>query len=48
MMVTGAVVVKELETAQLGTFDENFTDLLSKAKRHILNIRHQYLQYRSL
>jgi len=39
-------VVKEMETAQLGTLVETFTDMLSKAKRHIFNIRHQYLQYR--
>lgn len=43
-----STVVKEMETVQLGTLVETFTDLLSKAKRHIFNIRHQYLQYRCL
>ena len=37
-----------METVQFGTLVENFNDMLSKAKRHIFNIRHQYLQYRYL
>lgn len=43
-----STVVKELETTYMRTFVEKFHALLSKARRHVFNIRHQYKQYRNL
>ena len=42
------IVVKELETMDVRTLVERFHALLSKARRHVFNIRHQYTQYRNL
>ena len=40
--------MKELETMDMRTFVDKFHALLSKARRHVFNIRHQYKQYRNL
>ena len=41
------IVVKENETIELGDLVDRFFDMLSVARRHVFNIRHQYLQYRN-
>jgi len=41
-------VVKSLETKCLGDLVDHFQSLVSKACRHVFNVRHQYLQYRNL
>ena len=42
-----SIVCKDNETLELGTLVHRFFDMLSAARRHVFNIRHQYLQYRN-
>jgi len=41
-------VVKNLETEYLGDVIDHLQSLVSKACRHVFNVRHQFLQYRNL
>lgn len=41
-------VVKSLETTCLGDLIDQLQSLVSKACRHVFNVRHQFLQYRNL
>ena len=45
---TSTVTVKELETISLHSLVDKFHTMLSKVRKHIFNIRHQYIQYREL
>jgi hypothetical protein len=42
------VTVKDLETMSLYLLVDEFTTMLSQVRKHIFNIRHQYIQYRAL
>lgn len=42
------VTVKELESMSLYLLVDKFNAMLSKIRKHIFNIRHQYIQYREL
>jgi len=41
-------VMKELETTELGDLVDHLHALVCKARRHVFNIRHRYMQYRKL